>query len=78
MRIYDVLIEKRRRFDYAQKQRVLKKLHDPTKLGQRSTGPYTITQVHCNGTITIQIREGVTERINIRRVIPFHEDSEDN
>ena len=66
---------KRRRFDYAPNQRVLKKLHDPTKLGQRTTGPHKIQQVHVNGTLTIELREGVTERINIRRVIPFREDT---
>ena len=66
--------KKRRRFDYAQNQKVLKKLHDPSKLGDRTTGPYKILQVHANGTITIELRPEVTERINIRRVIPYHED----
>ena len=67
--------KKRRRFDYAPNQKILKKLHDPTKLGQRTTGPFKIAKVHVNGTLTIELREGVTERINIRRVIPFREDS---
>jgi len=62
---------KRRQYDYASGQQVLKKVHDPTKLGVRTSGPYTIDRVHVNGTITIQLRPGVTERINIRRVIPF-------
>ena len=62
---------KRRQFDYAIGQRVLKKMHDPTKLGVRTTGPYTIERVHVNGNLTIQLRAGVTERINIRRVIPY-------
>ena len=35
-------------------------------------GPYTITQVHCNGTLRIQ-RGSVSERLNIRRVIPYFE-----
>ena len=64
---------KRIRFDYAQGQRVLKKRHKPNKLGLRTEGPYEITRVHTNGTITIQLRQGVTERINIRRVIPYNE-----
>jgi len=63
--------KKRRRFDYTINQQILKKLHEPTKLGNRTTGPYSIKQVHANGTITIELREGVTERINIRRVIPY-------
>ena len=35
-------------------------------------GPYTITQVHCNGTVRIQ-RGSVSERMNIRRLTPFIE-----
>jgi hypothetical protein len=62
---------KRRRYDYVVGQRVLKKLHKPTKLGNRVSGPHDVTQVHVNGTITILLRPGVTERINIRRVIPY-------
>jgi hypothetical protein len=65
----------RRRYDYAINQKVLKKVHDPTKLGIRTSGPHIVKQVHVNGTITIQLRPGVTERINIRRIIPFREDS---
>ena len=64
---------KRRRYDYVQGQRVLKKIHDPTKLGERTEGPYVIQSVHVNGTVTIILRTGVTERINIRRVIPYRE-----
>ena len=44
---------KRRRYDYVQGQEVLKKIHDPTKLGERTEGPYTITRVHVNGTVTL-------------------------
>lgn len=62
---------KRRRYDYVVGQRVLKKLHKPTKLGNRVSGPFNVTQVHVNGTVTILLRPGVTERINIRRVIPY-------
>ena len=38
---------------------------------QRTSGPYKIVQVHVNGTVTIQLRPGLTERINIRRIIPY-------
>ena len=62
---------KRSRYDYAVGQKILKKLHDPTKLGERTKGPYEVKQVHVNGSITIELRPGVTERINIRRVLPF-------
>jgi hypothetical protein len=62
---------KRRQYDYAPGQKVLKKVHDPTKLGVRTTGPYNIAQTHVNGTLTIELRPGITERINIRNVIPY-------
>ena len=65
----------RRQYNYKIGQKVLKKLHKPAKLGQRTSGPFDILQVHNNGTIPIQLRPGVTERINIRRIIPFREDS---
>jgi hypothetical protein len=42
------------------------------KLNPKYTGPYTITQVHQNNTVTIQRRNNITETINIRRIKPFH------
>ena len=62
---------KRRRFDYKVNQQILKKLHQPTKLGEWYEGPYNIEQVHVNGNVTIQLCPGVTERLNIRRIIPY-------
>ena len=64
---------KRRQHDYAPGQKVLKKVHDPTKLGVRTTGPYNIEQVHVNGMITIELRPRVTKCINIRNVISYHQ-----
>ena len=64
---------KRRTYDYIQGQQVLKKLHKPTKLSLRTEGPYNVTRVHTNGTVSIQLRPSVTERINIRRIIPYHQ-----
>ena len=68
-----------RRFDYMPtascNQKVLNKLHKVTKIGEKNSGPYTIIQVHVNGTITIQLGSNVTERINIWRVIPYHDDT---
>jgi len=61
---------RRRNCDYVPTR--MKKMHDPTKLGVRTSGSYTIMRVHINGTITLQLRLGVTERINICRVIPYH------
>jgi hypothetical protein len=47
-------------FDYAPGQQVLKKVHDPPKLGLRLEDPYTIECVHFNGNLTILLREGIT------------------
>jgi hypothetical protein len=62
--------QKRRGFGYAPQQRVLKKKWKPRKLDERTSGPYEIVQTHVNGAVTIQLRPGLTERINIRRIIP--------
>ncbi len=62
-----------RRHDYAVDDRVLKKCHNPTKLGPRTTGPYRVVQTHVNETVTIELWHGVTERINIRKMIPYRE-----
>ena len=50
-----------RSYDCIQGQRVLKKIHKPTKLGERTEGPYPVSQVHINGIVTIQLRPFVTE-----------------
>ena len=63
---------KRRSYDYKQGQQVLKLVFKPTKLGRRTFGPFTIERVHVNGNITMQLRPGLLERINVRRVIPYH------
>ena len=50
----------RRRFhDYHIGDQVLIFVHDPTKLQDRAHGPYPITDVHVNGTVTIQRAPGV-------------------
>ena len=64
---------KRRSYDYQQGERVLRKIYKPTKLGERTSGPYQIKKVHCNGTVTLQMNDDVTERISIRRILPFRE-----
>ncbi|KAL7426352.1 hypothetical protein ACHAXH_000401 [Discostella pseudostelligera] len=55
-------------YDYQPQQKVLKKNTNPRKLGERTSGPYLIEQVHTNGTITIQLSDNTSEQINIRRV----------
>ena len=55
------------------KQRVLKKDEKPCKLGKRTSGPYKVLQTHVNGTLTIELRPGASERLNMRRIIPYKE-----
>jgi hypothetical protein len=62
---------KQRQYDYAPGQQLLKKVHKPTKLGVRTECPYTIEHVHVNGKLTILLHDGITERINIHRVLPY-------
>jgi hypothetical protein len=65
--------KKCRRHDYANGNRVLKKWFKPTKLGPQTSGLYRVIQTHVNGMLTIELHHGVTDRINIRRVIPYKE-----
>ena len=44
-------------------------------MGERYSGPYDIAKVHENRTITIQLVPNVTERIDIRQVIPYHKET---
>ncbi len=61
---------KRRHYDYQPGDEVYVKTVNPSKLGERTLGPFPITRVHTNGTITIQRTPHVQERINLRRVFP--------
>ena len=63
----------RRRFrDYSIGDEVLMLVKDPKKLQERAIGPFRVTQVHVNGTLTIQRGPNVTERVNIRRLKPYN------
>ena len=44
------------------------------KAESKYEGPYEIIQVNSNGKVRIQ-RNKMTERLNIRRLIPYFEDS---
>ena len=43
------------------------------KLESKTTGPFEISYVHTNGMVTILLRPGISERINIRRTILYRE-----
>jgi hypothetical protein len=56
--------------DYQVSKMVKLKNESRRKLAQQTEGPFEVTQVHANGNLTIKRREGVYDRINIRRVMP--------
>ena len=60
--------------DYKIRDQVLKKivLSLSHKLKPTFTGPHPILQVHTNGTVTICLRDNLTEHTNIRRIKPYH------
>ena len=61
----------RRSFDYQPGDEILILTNNPTTLQDRGIGPYTITQVHTNYTITFQRTPHIVEHINICRVKPY-------
>ena len=60
--------------DYKIGDQILKKmvLSLSDKLKPAFTGPYPIINVHTNGTVTIRLRDNLTEWINIRHIKPYH------
>ena len=70
-----LLQENRKRYyhDYQVGDQVLIRNQDTKrKLNPEAIGPYTITEVHTNGTVVIQRSPHVFERINIRRLKPYN------
>ena len=67
-------VDKSRLINYAVGDKVLLRQEGgiSRKAQDKYIGPYTVTQVHTNGTIRIQ-RGTLTERLNIRRVTPYFE-----
>jgi hypothetical protein len=57
--------QKRRQYDYSPQQCILKKCCKPPKLDKRTSGPYRVVQTHVNGTVTTELRPGVSEILNI-------------
>ena len=56
---------RRRTFDYQPGDEILILTTDPTTLQDCGIGPFSITQVHTNGTVTFQRTPHIVERINI-------------
>jgi hypothetical protein len=64
---------KRVDYDYKVGEQVLIYTPDPNKMYQPQEGPYPITQVHTNGTVTLLQKGNVTQRYNICQIVPFQE-----
>jgi hypothetical protein len=62
---------KRRFHDYQVGDLVSDLAIRPSKLDPRASNRFRIVQVHTNGTVVIERRPGVLERINIRRLRPL-------
>ena len=61
---------------YTAGDKILLTKHNARKLKCPNEGPYKITEVHNNGTVTIEMNKGkgkIYERVNIRRIYPYHE-----
>ena len=41
------------------------------KTRRKWDGPFVIDKVHVNGDVTVNLTEGVTERLNIHRIKPY-------
>ena len=63
---------RRRSYDYKVGDEILILLDNPTTLDDRGRGPYTIIQVHANGTVTFQQTMHITKKMNIHYIKPNH------
>jgi hypothetical protein len=62
--------KKRLKHNYNVNDMVLLERHDARKYESPYLGPFKITEVYTNGTVTIK-KGAVYERVNIRRLVPF-------
>ena len=62
---------KRRHYDFAVGDYVMIKQDKFSKMDERVKGPFRIVRVHVNGNVTIQRTQHITERLNIRRIVPY-------
>ena len=70
--------KKRRFFEYKVGSQVLIKTFKPNKMEKKAHGPYRVSQVYTNGTLDVERRPGVIERLNIRRLLPYFQPTDIN
>ena len=68
---------KRVTHDYQPTQKVLLIHRDADKLAESTSGPFEIERVHVNGTLTLRVAPGITDKFNIRRVRPYFEQEQE-
>ena len=64
--------KRRRQHDYTVGDQMMIIAFKPHALQDRAKGPYTITQVHSNGTVSYLLNQETIDRINIRRIKPYY------
>jgi hypothetical protein len=64
---------KQRHYNYVPSHKILKKNPKSRKLGRKTSGLYKVLQTHVNGTLTIELKPGISETIKTRRVITYKE-----
>ena len=47
-------------------------------MDKKAHGPYRVSQVYTNGTLDVERRPGVIERLNIRRLLPYFQPTDIN
>ena len=64
--------QKRIKYDYHVGQKILKYNNSIVgKLELKTTGPFEILHIHTNGMVTLLLRPGISERINVQRTILY-------
>ena len=73
LQIDNNLIRSNRRriqYNYQSGKQVMVITEDPTKLEQRTHGPYLINRVFTNGTVELQLDAANATTVNIRKLVP--------
>ena len=61
--------KRRIHYNYQPGQHVMVMTEDPTKLEQRTHGPYLINRVFTNGTVELRLNAATTTMVNIQKLV---------
>ena len=65
--------KRRLHYNYQPGQHVMVLTEDPTKLEQRTHGPYSINRVFTNGSVELQLNATNATIVNIRKLVPIRQ-----